>query len=89
MPIALYIFLNGGADDVGYRAMIAEIDHIHPVPDEFQVDRVDRAVVTITNRELRSEFEWAKALLPRANNKSGIQENRKTDEIVFPAFLLP
>ena len=46
-----YVFLDGGTDDVGYRAVIAEINHFDPVPDEFQVDRVDRAIVAITNRD--------------------------------------
>ena len=46
-----HIFLDGGTDDVAYRAVIAEINHFDPVPDEFQVDRVDRAIVTITNRD--------------------------------------
>jgi hypothetical protein len=46
-----HIFLDGGADDVAYRPMIAEIDNFDPVPDKFQVDRVDRAIVTITNRD--------------------------------------
>src|SRR5262249_17023630 len=45
-----HILLDGGADDVGYRAMITEINHFDSVPDKFQIDRVDRAVVTITNR---------------------------------------
>ena len=46
-----HVLLDGGTDDVGNRAVIAEINHFDPVPDEFQVDRVDRAVVTITNRD--------------------------------------
>jgi hypothetical protein len=31
-------------------ALIPEINHFDPVPDKFQVDRVDRAVVSVTNR---------------------------------------
>ena len=46
-----HIFLDGGTDDVGYRAVIAKINHFDPVPDEFQVDRVNRAIVPITNRD--------------------------------------
>ena len=46
-----HVLLDGGTDDVGNRAMIAEINHFDPVPDEFQVDRVDRAVVPVTNRD--------------------------------------
>src|SRR4051794_11711330 len=44
-----YVFLDGGTDDVGYGSVIAEINHFDPVPDKFQVDRVDRAIVAITN----------------------------------------
>jgi hypothetical protein len=46
-----HIFLNGGTDDVGYWPVIAEINHFNPVADEFQVDRVDRAIVAIANRD--------------------------------------
>jgi len=46
-----YVFLDGGTDNVGYRAVITKINHFDPVPDEFQVDRVDRAIVAITNRD--------------------------------------
>jgi hypothetical protein len=44
-----HVFLDGGTDDVGYRPMIAEINHFDPVPDKFQVDGVDRAIVAIAN----------------------------------------
>ena len=46
-----HVLLDGGTDDVGYWAVIAEINHFDAVPDELQVDRVDRAIVTITNRD--------------------------------------
>ena len=44
-----HVLLDSGTDDVAHRAVIAEINHFDPVPDEFQVDRIDRAVVAITN----------------------------------------
>src|SRR5437868_6412914 len=44
-----HILLDGGADDVGYRAVITEINHFNAMADEFQVDGIDRAIVTITN----------------------------------------
>jgi hypothetical protein len=31
--------------------MIAEINHLDPVPDEFQIDRVDCAIVPVANRD--------------------------------------
>ena len=46
-----HILLDGGTDDVPNRAVIAKINYFDPVPDEFQVDRVDRAVMAITNRD--------------------------------------
>ena len=76
-----HVLLDGGADDVADRAVIAEINHFDPVPDEFEVDRVDRAVVTITNRDCGQNSNRRRHCVPRANNKSGIQENRKTDEM--------
>src|SRR4029453_4468819 len=45
-----HIFLDGGTDYVANRPVIAEINYFDPAPDKFQVDRVDRAIVTITNR---------------------------------------
>ena len=44
-----HVFLDRGTDNVADRAVIAEINYFDAVPDEFQVDRVDRAIVTITN----------------------------------------
>ena len=46
-----HVFLDRGADDVANRAMIAEINHLDPVPDELEVDRIDRAVVPVANRD--------------------------------------
>jgi hypothetical protein len=46
-----HIFLDGGTDDIGHRPVIAEINHFNAMPDEFQIDRVDRAIVAITNRD--------------------------------------
>ena len=76
-----HVFLDSGTDDVAYRAVIAEINHFDAVPDEFQVDRVDRAIVTITNRNCGQNSNGRRHLCPRDNNKSGIQENRKTHEM--------
>ena len=44
------IFLDRSADNIADRAVIAEINHLNPLPDEFQIDRIDRAVVPIANR---------------------------------------
>jgi hypothetical protein len=38
--------------------MIAKVNHLDPVPDEFQVDRVDRAIVAITNRDSGEDTNW-------------------------------
>ena len=46
-----HVFLDGGTDDVGYRAMIAEINDFNPVPDELQIDCIDRAVMPVANRD--------------------------------------
>ena len=47
------VLLDGSTDDVANRAMITEINHFDPVPDKFQVDRIDGAIVAITNRDCR------------------------------------
>jgi hypothetical protein len=44
------ILLNGRAHDVTRITMKAEIDDLNAMPDELQVDCVDRAVVAIANR---------------------------------------
>ena len=46
-----YIFLDRRADNVADRAMVPEINHFNAVPDEFQIDRVDGAVVPVANRD--------------------------------------
>ena len=46
-----HVLLNGGAHDVADITMKAEINDLDAVPDEFEIDRVDRAVVSIANRD--------------------------------------
>ena len=46
-----HVLLDCSAHDVAYRAMIAKINDFNPVPDEFQIDRVDRAVMPVANRD--------------------------------------
>ena len=52
-----HVLLNGGAHNVANRAMIAEINDLNPVPDKLEIDRVDRAVVPITNRHSREDTD--------------------------------
>ena len=49
-PDGAHIFLNGRAHDVGRLPMIAEVDHLDPMSDELQIDRIDRAIVPVANR---------------------------------------
>src|ERR1043166_4183140 len=53
-----HVLLDGGADDVTHRAVIAEINHFDSVPDEFEIDGVDRAIVAITNRDCGQNSNW-------------------------------
>jgi hypothetical protein len=46
-----HVLLNGGAHNVANRTMIAKIDDFDPVPDEFQIDRVNGAVMPVANRD--------------------------------------
>src|SRR5437660_5002974 len=46
-----HVLLDRSADDVAHRAMISEINDLDPVPDKFEIDCVDRAVVPVTNRD--------------------------------------
>ena len=45
-----HVLLNGGAHDVADRSMISKINDLDPVADKLEIDRVDGAVVSITNR---------------------------------------
>src|SRR5262249_24552158 len=78
-PNGAHILLNRGTDDISHRAMIAKINHFDPVPNELEIDRIDRAVVSVANRDSGQNSNGCSHLSPRANNKSGNQENRKTD----------
>ena len=46
-----HILLDRGAHDVLRIAMIAEINHFDPMPDELEIDRIDRAVVPVADRD--------------------------------------
>jgi hypothetical protein len=46
-----HIFLDSSAHDVVRRAMIAQIDDFNPVTDQVEVDRIDRAIVSVTDRD--------------------------------------
>ena len=45
-----HVLLDCSAYDIAYRAMITKVNDFNPVPDEFQVNRVDRAVMPVANR---------------------------------------
>ena len=45
------ILLDRRADDIADIAMKPEINDLDPVPDEFEIDRVDRAVVPVADRD--------------------------------------
>ncbi len=38
--------------------MIAEVNHFDPVPDKFQIDRINRAVVSVANRDGSQYPDW-------------------------------
>ncbi len=46
-----HVFLDGGANNIADRSMITKINDLDAVPDEFQVDRVDGAIVSIADRD--------------------------------------
>src|SRR6266568_4051637 len=46
-----HVLLNGSAHDIANGTMIAKINDLNAVPDEFQVDRIDRAVMPVANRD--------------------------------------
>ena len=49
-PDRAHILLDRRAYDVPNRPMITEINDFDPMPDEFEIDCVDRAVVSVANR---------------------------------------
>src|SRR5215471_10286261 len=46
-----HVFLDSGANNIANRPMIAEIDDFNPVANELEVDRIDRAVVPVADRD--------------------------------------
>ena len=52
------VLLNGSADDVTNITMETQVDHFDAVPDEFQIDRVNRAIVAVANRNRREHANW-------------------------------
>ena len=46
-----HVLLDRGADDVARGAVVAEVDHLDAVADQFEVDRVDGAVVPVADRD--------------------------------------
>src|SRR6266542_2601249 len=44
-----HVFLDRGANNIADRAMITKIDDLNAVPDELEMDCIDRAVVAVTN----------------------------------------
>src|ERR1700736_4238031 len=46
-----HVFLDCGAADVANGSMITEINDFDPVANELEIDRVDRAIVPVTNRD--------------------------------------
>jgi hypothetical protein len=45
------VFLDRRTHDVANGSMISQINDLDPVPDELEIDRVDRAVMPIANRD--------------------------------------
>ncbi len=45
------VLLNRRPNDIADVAMEAEIDNLDAVSNELEIDRVDRAVVSVTNRD--------------------------------------
>ena len=53
-----HVLLDGGAHDIADRAMVSEINDFDAVPNEFEIDRVDGAVVPVTNRDGSENSDW-------------------------------
>ena len=45
-----HVLLDRRAHNVANRAVISEINHFNTVPDEFEIDCIDCAVVSVANR---------------------------------------
>ena len=52
-----HFFLNGRADDIARGAMVTEIDDFDPMADEFEIDRIDCAVMPVANRDSSEETD--------------------------------
>src|SRR5665213_1327909 len=54
-----YILLHRRPRDVASRTVIAEINHLDPVADEFQIDGAYGAVVAVANGNGGEETDWS------------------------------
>ena len=52
------ILLNRRAHNVADITMKAEINDLDAVPDKFEIDRIDRAVVPVANRDGGKDANW-------------------------------
>src|SRR5438128_4955846 len=68
-PNRAHIFLDRGAHDIADRTMITEIHDLDAVPDEFEIDGVDRAVVPVANRDGGEDANWRRHRWRRDNYK--------------------
>src|SRR4030095_10238338 len=50
-PDGAHILLNGCTHNVTDRTVITEINDLDAVPDELQIDCIDRAVMPVANRD--------------------------------------
>src|SRR5947199_7573470 len=53
-----HVFLDRRAHNVADGAMIAKINDFDPVADELKIDRVNRAVVPVANRDGGQNSDW-------------------------------
>jgi hypothetical protein len=49
-PDCGYVLLNGCANDIPDVSVKTQVNYLNPVSDKFEVDGVDRAVVSIADR---------------------------------------
>ena len=53
-----HVFLYCGPGNIISRAMITQINDLNPVPNEFEVDRTDGAVVAVTDWDGSQQPNW-------------------------------
>src|SRR5207253_6354034 len=76
------VLLDRGAHDVANGSMISQIHGLDSVADELEIDRVDRAVVRVANRDGSQNSDRLRHELVRINRIFGFQNRISPSDLI-------